>query len=187
MVPGVQGLGQGNVYNGNGDVLRISASGVDSTPAPGSYLAAYPELFDNLGQVGYFAHPNNVKDMFNTGRLFENSVNINGGEGNTTFSMTASNVNHLGYVENSGYVRNNISVGGQTKFKNLTLGGNVSFARSKQKTGVIGGGSAFNSIWPLPHSGKSMGHGTCAFSGQSRQTFVVSSRPVYKSFMGSLS
>ncbi len=94
--------------------------------------------------MGYFAHPNNVKDMFNTGRLFENSININGGEGNTTFSMTASNVNHLGYVENSSYVRNNISVGGQTKFKNLTLGGNVSFARSKQKTGVIGGGSAFN-------------------------------------------
>jgi TonB-dependent SusC/RagA subfamily outer membrane receptor len=104
-------FGQGKVYNGNGDVLRISASGVDSTPAPGSYLAAYPELFDNLGQVGYFAHPNNVRDMFNTGRLFENSVNINGGEGNTSFSMTASNVNHLGYVENSGYVRNNISVG----------------------------------------------------------------------------
>lgn len=149
---------QGKVYNANGDVIRTSASGIDSTPAPGTlvntqtYLGAYPELFypvvEPNGATVYYtdyqAHPNNVRDMFNTGKLFENSININGGEGNTTFSMTASNVNHLGYVENSGYTRNNISVGGQTKYKNLTLGGNVSFSRSKQKSGVLGGGAAFN-------------------------------------------
>jgi TonB-linked SusC/RagA family outer membrane protein len=140
-------FGLGNVYNANGDVIRISSSGVDTTPGPGSYVTAYPELFNLVNGIyytDYQAHPNNVRDMFNTGKLFENSININGGEGNTTFSMTASNVNHLGYVENSGYTRNNVSVGGQTKYKNLTIGGNVSFGRSKQRAGVIGGGSAFN-------------------------------------------
>lgn len=140
-------FGSGNVYDAGGNILRSSISGVDSVIAWGPYSTAYPELF-NLAPsnaagllayyTGYKAYPNNVKDLFNTGRLFENSLGINGGEGNTTFNVTLSNVNHLGYVENSSYVRNNISVGGQTKVKNLTLGANVAFTKSKQKGGFFG-------------------------------------------------
>ncbi len=131
-------FGSGNVYDAGGNVVRVSASGIDSVPAWGPYLTAYPELFDNNGRTGYKAYPNNVKDLFNTGRLFENSIGLNGGEGNTTFNVTMSNVNHLGYVENSSYIRNNISVGGQTKVKNLTLGANIAFTKSKQKGGFFG-------------------------------------------------
>ena len=39
--------------NAGGNVVRPSASGVDSIPAWGPYLAAYPELFDNNGSTGY--------------------------------------------------------------------------------------------------------------------------------------
>lgn len=131
-------FGSGNVYDAGGNVVRASASGVDSIPAWGPYLTAYPELFDNNGRTGYKAYPNNVKDLFNTGRLFENSIGLNGGEGSTTFNVTLSNVNHLGYVENSSYVRNNISVGGQTKVKNLTLNASVAFTKSKQRGGFFG-------------------------------------------------
>ena len=131
-------FGSGNVYDAGGNVVRASASGVDSIPAWGPYLTAYPELFDLNGRTGYKAYPNNVKDLFNTGTLYENSIGLNGGEGNTTFSATLSNVNHLGYVENSSYVKNNISVGGQTKYKNLTIGANVAYTKSKQRSGFFG-------------------------------------------------
>jgi TonB-linked SusC/RagA family outer membrane protein len=136
-------FGSGNVYDAGGNVVRASTSGVDSVPAWGTYLTAYPELFDANGRTGYKAYPNNVKDLFNTGRLFENSIGVNGGEGNTVFNLTVSNVNHLGYVENSSYTRNNISVGGQTKYKNLTIGGNIGYTRSKQKSGFFGIAQAF--------------------------------------------
>lgn len=147
-------FGLGNVYNANGDVLRKSASGVDSVPAWGSYLAAYPELFDNLGQVQYVARPNNVKDMFRNGQVFENSIGVNGGSDNTTFNMTASNVDHKGYVENSGYVRNNFGIGGQTIYKNLTLGGNVSFSSSKQKGGFFGNNSGASQFGRTLYQGR---------------------------------
>ena len=136
-------FGLGNVYDASGNVVRKSASGIDSIPAWAPYLAAYPELFDLNGRTGYKAYPNNVKDLFNTGSLYENSLGINGGEGNTSFGATLSNTNHLGYVENSSYVKNNISVGGQTKYKNWTFGGNVAYTRSKQKGGFFGIAQAF--------------------------------------------
>ncbi len=131
-------FGLGNVYDQDGNILRKSASGVDSIKAWATYLAAYPSLFDANGNAPYKAYENNVKDGFKTGMLYENSVGVNGGDANTTLGLTASNVNHLGYVENSSYVRNNLSVGGQTKYKAFTIGGNVSYAKSKQKGGFFG-------------------------------------------------
>lgn len=131
-------FGSGNVYTAGGAILRPSASGVDSIPAWPEYLAAYPHLFDANGLTAYQAHPTNVKDLFNTGMLYENSVGVNGGEGNTTFALIASNLNHLGYVENASYVRNNLSAGGSTKYKGLTINSNVSYSRSKQKGGYFG-------------------------------------------------
>ncbi len=136
-------FGSGNVYDAGGNVVRKSASGIDSVPAWGTYLAAYPELFDANGRTGYKAYPNNVKDLFNTGQLYENSVGINGGDDKTTFGVTLSNVNHLGYVDNSLYVRNNISVGGQTKMGKLTVGGSLAYTKSKQRSGFFGVAQAF--------------------------------------------
>lgn len=130
-------FGLGNVYDQDGNILRPSASGIDSIAAWATYLAAYPGLFPN-NNAAYKPFPNNVKDAFRTGTLYENSVNVNGGDANTSLGLTASNVNHLGYVENSSYVRNNVSVGGQTKHKGFTVGGNLSYARSKQKGGFFG-------------------------------------------------
>ena len=131
-------FGSGNVYDQDGNILRRSASGIDSIKAWATYLTAYPNLFDANGNAAYKAYPNNVKDGFQTGMLYENSVGVNGGDANTTLGLTASNVNHLGYIENTSFVRNNISVGGQTKYKGLTIGGNLSYAKSKQKGGFFG-------------------------------------------------
>ncbi|HVE61188.1 MAG TPA: SusC/RagA family TonB-linked outer membrane protein [Chitinophagaceae bacterium] len=131
-------FGLGNVYDQNGNILRPSTSGVDSIKAWATYLTAYPELFDANGNTAYKPYPNNVKDGFRTGKLYENSISINGGEGNTSLALTASNTSHDGYVFNSSYIRNNIGVGGQTKYKGFTVGANASYSKSKQIGGFFG-------------------------------------------------
>lgn len=141
-------FGKGVIYDGSGNVIGTSASGVDSIPSStwAAMNAAYPELFPN-GRAPYKAYPNNVNDLFKTGSLFENSINFNGGDGNTTFNTTLSNVGQKGYIENSSYTKNNISVGAQTKVGKFTLGANASFARTKQVGGYFGQVQSFLTQW----------------------------------------
>jgi TonB-linked SusC/RagA family outer membrane protein len=141
-------FGKGVIYNATGDVTGTSASGIDSIPATtwATMYASYPELFPN-GKLAYKANPNNVSSLFNTGNLYENSIGLNGGEGNSLFNVTLSRVDQKGYITNSSYVKNNISVGGQTSVGKLTIGASVSYARTKQIGGFIGQAQGFLSQW----------------------------------------
>jgi hypothetical protein len=85
--------------------------------------------------------------LFNTGTLFENSVGMNGGEGNSLFNVTLSRVDQKGYITNSSYTKNNISVGGQTAIGKLTIGASISYARTKQVGGFVGQAQSFISQW----------------------------------------
>jgi TonB-linked SusC/RagA family outer membrane protein len=141
-------FGKGVIYDANGLVIGISASGVDSIPATTwqTMFNSYPELFPN-GRMAYKAYPDNVRNLFNTGRLMEHSVGLNGGQGNSLFNLTLSRVDQDGYITNSSYVKNNVSVGGQTAIGNLTIGASMSYARSKQIGGFIGQAQSFLSQW----------------------------------------
>lgn len=138
----------GVIYNSTGDVIGTSASGIDSIPATtwATMYTSYPELFPN-GRLAYKAIPDNVSSLFNTGHLFENSVGMNGSEGNTLFSVTLSRVDQTGYITNSSYNKTNISAGGQTNIGKLTVGANLAYARSKQIGGFIGQAQSFLSQW----------------------------------------
>jgi TonB-linked SusC/RagA family outer membrane protein len=112
---------------------------LDSIPAWTDYLLAFPELFSSTGKAPYKAYPNNVKDLFRTGTMFENSVSANGGTEKTSVSITASYLNQDGYVPSSSFNRASLSVGGQTKLDmGLTVSGNFSYSRSNQVGGVFG-------------------------------------------------
>jgi len=141
-------FGKGVIYNATGDVIGTSASGIDSIPATtwATMYASYPELFPN-GRLAYKAVPDNVSSLFNTGSLFENSIGLNGGEGNTSFSITLSRVDQTGYITNSSYNKTNISAGGQTNIGKLTVGASLAYARSKQIGGFIGQAQSFLSQW----------------------------------------
>ncbi len=141
-------FGKGVIYDANGLVIGTSASGIDSIPATtwATMFASYPELFPN-GRLAYKAVPDNVSSLFNTGNLVENSIGLNGGEGNTLFNATLSRVDQKGYITNSSYSKNNISVGGQTAIGNLTVGANIAYSRSKQIGGFIGQAQSFISQW----------------------------------------
>ncbi|MEO6813263.1 MAG: TonB-dependent receptor plug domain-containing protein, partial [Ginsengibacter sp.] len=103
----------GNASNANGSWGKAFAPG-DSLPVWASIGAAYPELYPS-GKVAYRAYPNNVKDQFTTGIVTENSVGFNTGDEKTSFSLTASQLNHSGYVPNNKYNRTNLSAGGGSK------------------------------------------------------------------------
>lgn len=141
-------FGQGVIYNNTGIVIGTSASGVDSIPAStwATMYAAYPELFPN-GRAAYKAYPNNVSDLFNTGNLMEHSIGLNGGQGSSLFNVTLSRTDQDGYISNSSYKKNNISVGGQTAVGNLTVGANMAYTRSTQVGGFIGAAQSFLSQW----------------------------------------
>ena len=143
--------GGGSITNGVPSATYIvgtSASGIDSIPASTwqTMYNSYPELFPN-GRLAYKANPNNVASLFNQGTLFENSVGLSGGEGNTLFNITLSRVDQKGYITNSSYVKNNISAGGQTNIGKLTVGAAIAYTRSKQIGGFIGGPQSFLSQW----------------------------------------
>ncbi|GAA3915562.1 SusC/RagA family TonB-linked outer membrane protein [Chitinophaga oryziterrae] len=111
----------------------------DSIPAWPDYLAAFPDLFPVSGNIKYQAQPNNVKDLFRTGTVIENSVSANGGTDKSAISATASYLNQDGYVPNSSFNRGSMSVGGTTKLDNgLQVGANFSYSRSNQLGSVFG-------------------------------------------------
>lgn len=111
---------------------------LDSIPVWQLYKTAYPEMFPS-DQVAYRAYPNNVKDLFRTGMVYENSVGVQGGDAKSSVAATISNLSHTGYVDNSSYKRSNIGLGAQTQLANgLTVRGNFSYARSVQQGGYFG-------------------------------------------------
>lgn len=127
---------QGNYSSSNGS-WGPAFTTRSEIPTWNDYAVAYPELFG--ATVPYKAYPNNVKDLFKTGGVFENSISFNGGDEKTAFSMTASQVNQGGYVDNSSYDRSNISVGGSTKLGfGVNVRGNLAYTRSTQVGGVFG-------------------------------------------------
>lgn len=99
------------------------------------------EAFDGT-TVPYQAYPNNMADLFQTGSVFENSVNISSGTEKSTFSATLSQMNQNGFVPNSLFKRHNISLGGKTTLDNgIYMGGNLAITRSVQDGPISGVGN----------------------------------------------
>ncbi len=113
--------------------------GLDSVNNFATYQAAYPELFPSSGRIAYKAFPDNVKNLFRTGTVYENSIGFSGGDDKTSVALTASNLTQKGYVVNSTYGRNSIGIGGATRLSfGLNIRGNFSYTRSTQQGGYFG-------------------------------------------------
>ncbi|MEI6048145.1 MAG: SusC/RagA family TonB-linked outer membrane protein [Bacteroidota bacterium] len=111
----------------------------DSIPVWPDYLAVFPQLFPSSGNTVFKAQPNNVKDLFKTGTIYENSLSVSGGDSKNSFSATASALNQDGYIPESTFDRYSISVGGRSKLTNgLNVGGNLTFSSTDQVGGFFG-------------------------------------------------
>lgn len=132
------GAGSQFGYSNSNGSWGPSFASRDSIPAWPEYVNAYPDLFPSAN-IAYQAYPDNVKDLFRTGSVFENSISINGGDEKAAMSLTASQTSHNGYVPNSDYKRSNISLGGSTQLDNgLNVKGNLAYTSSNQVGGFFG-------------------------------------------------
>ncbi len=94
-------------------------------------------------KIPYVAQPNNVKDLFDVGVVYDNSVNISAGNERSALSFSASALNNDGYIPFSKFDRYSASVGGSSQLNNgLKVNGNVSYTSSKQAGGLFGNNQA---------------------------------------------
>ena len=140
----------GNNYSTNGSWGPSFSTGID-LPGLGHNRLPHPQANNiNLGipdtaTIPYKAYPNNVKDYFNTGHLYENSVSLTGTGDNATFSTILSRVQQAGTIPNSSFERNNVSAGGSGHFNKFTVGGTVSYTNTQQQGPQLGANNAVGS------------------------------------------
>lgn len=109
----------------------------ETIPTWANLLAAFPDQFGPT--VPYVAQPNNVKDLFRTGVVLDNSINLSHGGDKGSFSVTISDLAQEGYIPFNTYDRTSISAGGNFKLDNgITFGGSLSFSNTDQVGGFYG-------------------------------------------------
>jgi len=127
--------------NSNGSWgAKFGSKGNDSIAVQNSlWTKYYPNLFPSSGNIPYVAQPNNVRDLFQTGLVAENSLNFAGGNGKSAFNATLSNLTQRGYIPNTTYGRSSISVGGSSELANgFSIRGSVSYTNTNQEGSQFG-------------------------------------------------
>ena len=156
-----------NSFGAGANFVQLSANGswgprFGSQQAPDSI--AHPQAgqsgFDipTTAKIPYQAYPNNVKDFFETGHVYENSVSLNGTGDNTTFNAIVSRSDVAGTIPFSRFTRNNLSAGGAGTFNKFTVSGSVGYTNTEQRgpqlgaNNAVGNASAFARILFLTRS-----------------------------------
>ena len=100
---------------------------------------------DKNARIPYKAYPNNVKDFFETGHLYENSISLNGTGENASFNAIISRADNVGTIPNSQFTRNSFSAGGSGTFNKFTVSGSVAYTNTYQKGPQLGANNAVGS------------------------------------------
>ncbi|GAB3576563.1 SusC/RagA family TonB-linked outer membrane protein [Hymenobacter daeguensis] len=139
-----------NKYGAGANFVNSSANGswgpefgntIQGAPTTIEHPQAGNPDFPNIPagtRIPYQAYPNNVKDFFNTGHLYENSVSLSSTSDNSTFSTIVSRADQQGTIPNSSFVRTNVSAGGSGRFNKLTVSGNVAYTNTAQVGPIVG-------------------------------------------------
>jgi len=110
---------------------------LETIPTWPNLLNAFPDLFGPT--IPYEAQPNNVKDLFRTGTVSDNSVNVSYGGEDGNFSMTISDLAQEGYIPFNTYDRTSIAAGGNFKLSNgISAGASLSYSATDQVGGFFG-------------------------------------------------
>ncbi|WP_179222988.1 SusC/RagA family TonB-linked outer membrane protein [Pontibacter ummariensis] len=88
----------------------------------------------------YTAKPDNVKDFFETGTTFQNSVSLAGGNEKSNFYLSFSDVDQKGVIPSDEFGRNTVKITGGTKLSN-NITANASLSYNKNVTNVSYGGT----------------------------------------------
>lgn len=97
--------------------------GVDESWGPKLDGRLIPQFYSNGVAVPFVAHPNNVKDFFNTGVTYDNSVSIAKSDEKSDFRLGINNQKQLGTVPNSEVNKTNFTVNTNYQIsKNIKVG-----------------------------------------------------------------
>ena len=133
-----------NTYGNGVNFSYLNANGswgprfdsLATIPTWPNVLAAFPEIGPT---VPYEAQPDNVKNLFKTGRVLDNSISLgyNGQDGN--FNVTISDLDQDGYIPFNTYDRTSIIAGGNFKLANgLKVGASLTYSETDQVGGFFG-------------------------------------------------
>ncbi|MFK5879034.1 MAG: SusC/RagA family TonB-linked outer membrane protein [Flavobacteriaceae bacterium] len=96
-----------------------------------------PTFADGTFQtVPYAPVKNNLKDFYNTGSTFQNTIYASGGDETSQFYMSIGNQETEGIVPNDKYDRQSFRINASKKLGNITLAVNSTYMRDK--TDVVG-------------------------------------------------
>ena len=92
----------------------------------------YPADPDFGKETPFVPHPNNIKEYFETGRTWNNSVSFAGGGQNTSFRLSYNNTDVKGIEPNTWLKRNNLSFNGSLNVnKSVTISASLNYANNK--------------------------------------------------------
>lgn len=106
--------------------------------------AEYPDLAKELypdlnGKIPYQAYPNNVKNLFRTGNVWDSSLNVQNVNDKGSFNVTASYTTQDSYIPGSDFKRYAFSLGGtQQVTPKLRIGGNLAYTLTGQNSPIYG-------------------------------------------------
>lgn len=119
-------------------------SRVKEIPMYSAIAAEYPDLAEQLypgkeGMIPYQAYPDNVKNLFRTGIIWDHSLNVQSINEKGHFNVTGSYTSQDSYIPGSEFDRYAFSIGGsQQVSKKLRIGGNLAFTYTDQQSPIYG-------------------------------------------------
>ncbi len=115
-------------------------------------------VVDNSQLIKPFSYvENNIRDFYNTGTEYNNSVALSGGNENTTFYFSYGNLKSDGVLPTKSdyYERNSFALRTNTKYKNFTINSSFNYANKVQNVPFTGqggsdGASLFEELLQIP-------------------------------------
>ena len=98
------------------------------------------------------AYPDNVREMYQTGRFINTNLAVSGGTDRSTFRFSYSNMNSTGLSLNNNFVRNNFSLNATHDISNmLTAHGGFTYMQSEGKNPTFQG-DRFSPVYDFSYS-----------------------------------
>ena len=135
-----------NQFNGrsvdrNGNPVR----GADIIARNGNPITATP----------FIAHPDNVKDFFNTGYTLINNISFNGSTDQSSFRLSYTNLDNKGMMPNTDLKRNSLAFSGSHKFTDkLSSRAFVNFIQSASNNRPAVGYGSENPMYTFNWTGR---------------------------------
>lgn len=102
-----------------------------------SVIIGIPTAGGKVDKVPYSGLANEFKDFWKTGKTFQNGISYSGGDDNSTFFVSAQNLNRTGIIPNDTYLRNTVRANGSRKYGAFKIIANVSYSASNTNTGGL--------------------------------------------------